>query len=224
MSERTVVITGASGGLGLSLAKEFAGHGWQVVGTGRSTQPDGFPENDTYKQFDASDAEACATFWEQLHDEYPDAEVCLVNNAGGYVSGSLTDMNPEDYEQQMKSSYFSAVYMTHGLTASYANARIINVISSSALAAHKNNSAYGAAKAAEMHFFQSLQQEFKPEQYQITNLYPSDIATHGANPDAISAEDLAAFVREQADSQVTYYLRDVTIYPRKPENNASQHP
>ncbi len=213
MPDRVAVITGASRGLGLVLINEFAGNGWISIGTGRSEQPDDYPKNVSHRQFDASDAGACATFWKQLRDEHPDAEICLVNNAGGYVSGSLTDMKPEDYEQQMRSSYFSAVYMTHGLATYFSNARIINIISSSALAAHKNNSAYGAAKTAEMHFFQSLQQEFKPEQYQITNLYPSDIATHGANPDAISAEDLAAFVRGQADSHATYYLRDVTMYP-----------
>jgi short-subunit dehydrogenase len=92
---------------------------------------------------------------------------------------------------------------------------MINIISSSALAAHKNNSAYGAAKVAEMHFFQSLQEEFEPEQYQITNLYPSDIASHGANPDAITPSDLAGFVRQQAEASRTYYLRDATLYPVK---------
>ena len=64
-----------------------------------------------------------------------------------------------------------------------------------------------------MHFFQSLQEEFKPEQYQITNLYPSDIATHGTDPTVIDPNDLAIFMRQQAESAGTYYLRDVTMYP-----------
>jgi 3-oxoacyl-[acyl-carrier protein] reductase len=215
MADKVAVITGASRGLGLALVDEFIGNGWITIGTGRSERPGDFPEDAIYKQFDAGDAEVCTRFWKQLHDEHPDAEVSLVNNAGGYVSGSLIAMKPEDYDQQMNSIYFTAVYMTHGLAAAFSSARIINVISSSALEAHKNNSAYGAAKAAEMHFFQSLQQEFKPEQYRITNLYPSDIATHGANPDAVSAEDLASFIREQTESQLTYYLRDATVYPIK---------
>jgi NAD(P)-dependent dehydrogenase (short-subunit alcohol dehydrogenase family) len=209
---KVVVVTGASRGLGLALVQEFAAKSWQPVGTGRSEQPD-LPTGVIYKQFDASNAAECETFWQQLKADYSEATVCLVNNAGGYVSGSLTETSPEDYAGQMQSCYFSSVYMTRGLALAFPKARIVNIVSSSALAAHKNNSAYGAAKAAQMHFFQSLQEEFAPEQYQITNLYPSDIATHGDNPAAISAADLAGFIREQADSSATYYLRDVTVYP-----------
>jgi len=209
------IITGASRGLGLTLAQAFAASDWQVIGTGRSKRPADFPAGASYEQFDAGSAEVCDRFWEQLHGEHLDAEICLVNNAGSYVSGSLLEARPEDYEQQMRSIYFSAVYMTKGLTSVFPKARIINIISSSALAAHTNNSAYGAAKAAEMHFFQSLQQEFKPEQYQITNLYPSDIASHGPNPNAISTEDLAYFIRELTEDNKTFYVRDVTMYPRK---------
>lgn len=206
------VITGASRGLGLALTQEFTANGWQVVGTGRSEQP-GLPTGAAYKQFDASDAAACEAFWKELKAGHPNATICLVNNAGGYISGGLTQTTPQDYMQQMQSCYFSSVYMTRALATHFAKARIINIISNSALAAHKNNSAYGAAKAAQMHFFQSLQKEFTPEQYKITNLYPSDIASHGDNPAAIGAADLAQFVREQAENSSSYYLRDATIFP-----------
>lgn len=208
---KIVVITGASQGLGLVLAGEFANNGWRVVGTGLSEQPADFP-GETYKQFDASDTTACADFWHQLRVENPDANICLVNNAGGYVGGSLTDTKPEDYMRQMQSCYFAAVYMTHGLASTFDTARIINIISAGALKAAKNNSAYAGAKGAEMHFFQALQEEFSPRQYRITNLYPNMIATHDDNPAAIKPADLADFIREQADSHKTYYLRDVAIY------------
>ncbi len=212
--KKLAVITGASRGLGLALVQKFAASGWQVIGTSRSARPADIPAGVTYKQFDASNAAECEAFWQQqLRAEQPDAAVCLVNNAGSYISGSLTETKPEDYLQQIQSCYFSSVYMMRGLALAFPQARIVNIISNSALAAHKNNSAYGAAKAAQMHFFQSLQEEFAPKKYQITNLYPSDIATHGDNPKAISAADLAGFVCEQAENTSTYYLRDVTVYP-----------
>jgi NAD(P)-dependent dehydrogenase (short-subunit alcohol dehydrogenase family) len=211
---KIAVITGASGGLGKALAGEFASKGWQVIGTGRSEQPDNLPEGASYKQFDASNAADCEAFWQQLQSDHPDAQICLVNNAGGYISGGLTETTPEDYELQMRSCYFSSVYMTKGLASVFSKARIVNVVSSSALRVHKNNSAYGAAKAAQMHFFQSLQDEFTSEQYQITNLYPYNISSEGPTDEAMTAEDLAAFVYEQAENNRTYYLRDVTVWPR----------
>lgn len=214
MSDKIVVITGASGGLGKSLVKEFASKGWRVVGTGRSEQPSDLPDGASYKQFDASEAKAAESFWRELKQTSPDAEICLVNNAGGYVSGGLTEVKAEDYDTQMKSSYFTAVYMTRSLAINFPKARIINIISSSALVAYKNDSAYGAAKAATKHFFQSLQEELDQASYQITNLYPSNIATHGPADDSMTPEDLSTFVREQAENNRTYYLRDVTIWQK----------
>jgi NAD(P)-dependent dehydrogenase (short-subunit alcohol dehydrogenase family) len=210
---KVVVITGASRGLGLSFVQEFTAHGWKAIGTGRSEQPNDFPTGAVYEQFDASDPKACAAFWEAAKNSYPNASFCLVNNAGVYVSGGLRETSADDYLKQMQGNFFSAVYMTKVMAEVVPSARIINIISSSALKAHKENSAYGASKAAEAHFFQSLQQEFKPEDYRITNLYPSDIATHGEMPDAIDPADLAMFAREQAENESTYYLRDVTMYP-----------
>jgi short-subunit dehydrogenase len=131
------------------------------------------------------------------------------------VGGSLLDTSAEDYEQQMRSCYFSSVYMTRGLAAAIPSARIINIISSSALQAHKNNSAYGAAKSAQMHFFQSLQEELDPQKYQITNLYPYNLASHGPDEYAINALDLATYVYDLASTKSSYYLRDVTIFPSK---------
>jgi NAD(P)-dependent dehydrogenase (short-subunit alcohol dehydrogenase family) len=212
---KTAVVTGASRGLGLAIAKEFAANGWQVVGTGKSPEPEALPEGVTYRQFDASDVAACELFWKELSENNPDAEICLVNNAGGYASGGLLETKPEDYEQQMRSCYFTSVYMTRGLAQAFANARIVNIVSSSALLdGEKNKSAYGAAKIAQKHFFQSLQQEFEADTYQITNLYPYNIATHGPAEGAMKPEDLAAFVRQQAENNASYYLRDVTVWPR----------
>jgi 3-oxoacyl-[acyl-carrier protein] reductase len=214
-TKRIVVISGGSRGLGVTLATEFASNDWHVVSTGRSPRPDGLASRITYHQFDASDPKACEKFWQQLGREHQDANFCLINNAGSYVGGGLTDADPEDFARQMQSVYFTSVQMTRGLTKEIPTARIINIISSTALLRDPNELAYGAAKAAQRHFFQTIQEEFKPEKYQITNLYPDYIATHGPDPDAMEPKDLAQFVIQLAESRASYYLKDATIYPIK---------
>jgi len=211
---KIVVITGASGGLGRVLVEEFAANGWHVVGTGRSERPAEFGSEVTYARFDASNSQECESFWEDISQKYPDAEICLLNNAGGYEKAALRDSNPGSYEKLMDSCYFSSVYMTRALLRHISKACIINVISANALNPEKNHSAYGAAKAAQRHFFQSLQEELDDKQYPITNLYPKDIASHGPNPKAIDPKDLARLICEQAENETTYYLRDVTIFTR----------
>jgi len=208
---KTVVVTGASKGLGRVIAVAFLAAGWKVIGTGRSVRPQDLDDQIEYQSFDASDAEAAAKCWQTVTGD----QVCLVNNAASYAKGGLLETAPEEYEGQMRSGYLTAVQMTRALVAHFPTASIINVISNSALEAHAKNGAYGAAKAATMHFFQSLQKEFEPEKYRITNLYPSDIASHGPNADAIDPVDLAEFIIQLAESQTSYHLSDVTLYPIK---------
>lgn len=214
---KTVVITGASQGLGLTLANEFTAKGWSVIGTGRSLRPDALDAKAKYQQLDSSDAAACEAFWQQFKSDNDESEVCLINNAGSYVAndGDLTTAKAEDFARQMQSVYFTAVYMTQGLVKNIPSARVFNIVSSSALLHDPNELAYGSAKDAERHFFQTLQDLYKPEQYQFTNLYPDYIASHGPNPKAMEASDLAQFIIELAESQASYYLRDVTVYPVK---------
>ncbi len=211
---KVVVVTGASRGLGLCISKEFAANGWHVIGIGRSDRPADFPEGASYRQFDASDAQACEQFWKETREQYANAEVCLVNNAGGYTGGEMVSTPAQAYEQQIKSVYFTSVYMTKTLVEIVPQARIVNVVSAGALTPRARNSAYGASKAAQMHFFQALQEELDSSKYQITNLYPTAIASHGPDPKAMSPQDLANLIRKQAENNSTLYLRDVTIYPR----------
>ena len=209
----TVVITGVSRGLGLVTAGQFLEKGWHVIGTGRSEPPQNLNKSIKYYQFDAADPDACASFWKDVAKE--SNNFCLVNNAGGYVGGSVIDTPAADYQNQMESNYFASVFMTQGLLMSIPKAKIINIISTGALEVHPGQSAYGASKAAVMHFSQSLKEEIGSEDYQITNIYPSDIATHGVNEDAIDPSDLASFIIECIERKGSLAISDVTIRPSK---------
>ncbi|HET6747253.1 MAG TPA: SDR family NAD(P)-dependent oxidoreductase [Candidatus Saccharimonadales bacterium] len=208
---KIVVITGASRGLGLVTANAFASEGWKVVGTGTSPRPSELPEAVEYHQFDASNAVDCQAFWAIVKASAPKASITLINNAGGYISGKFQELEPEVYQKQMNANFFAAVYMTHALTKIVESARIINIISTAAHVSASHSAAYGASKAAEKYFFQTLQKELKSSAFKITNIYPDAIATHGGDSRAMSPEDLAYFVRSAAEFKGTYYIRDITL-------------
>ena len=213
----TVIITGASKGLGRVIAEKLAEKQWHVIGVGRSERPADLVQSIIYHQFDASDADACAAFWEQLaaeiNQDQQHHELCLINNAGGYLSGAVANVPASDFQNQMASNYFASVFMTQGLIAHVPKAKIVNILSSGALETYKGQSAYGASKAAAMHFFQTLQKEVSNADYLITNIYPSDIATHGPNENAINPVDLAQLVIEQIERNNSLHITDLTVYP-----------
>lgn len=212
MNKRLVVITGASRGLGLVAVNEFLENDWQVIGTGIGERPQSFPAKARYAAFDASNFEACATFWQDTLADNSGAQICLVNNAGGYVGGDITSTAPEEYVKQLNMNYFPAVCMTKSLVAAVDEARIITIVSSVALSPKVKNTAYGSSKAAEKYFLQALQEELDDKKYRLTNIYPNSIATSGPNPKAITPEELAVFVRDQAELNKSYYIRDVVLY------------
>ena len=214
---KTVVISGSSQGLGLILANTFAAEGgWRVIGSGMSeNRPEEMQDSVEYRNLDSSSPGATQDFWQQLKNEASIETLCLINNAGGYVGGLLLDLTPEDYAKQIQSVYFTAVHMTRGLINNFEHAKIFNMLSASAMTPLADNGAYGAAKSAAAHFFQSLQKQYPPEKYQISNLYPDKMATHGPDDSAMDPNQAAEFIRSLANQEKTFYLKDVYIYSLK---------
>jgi NAD(P)-dependent dehydrogenase (short-subunit alcohol dehydrogenase family) len=212
--DKIVVVTGAGRGLGLAIVKQFAGSGWSIVGTGLSERSAAYPESAEYYQFDASDAGASHAFWQSLKEQYPTARFALINNAGGYVGGKIIDLSPDDFIKQMNANYFSAVFMTKALTEVAETARIVTIVSDAAYAPRTNSSAYGASKAAEQYFLQTMQKEL-PSRYQLTNVYPDAIATHGPDDKAIHEDELASLIKDMIEFKASYYLKDVTVATSK---------
>ncbi len=87
---RTVLITGAAGGIGRATVALFAEKGWNVIGVDRATFGEGFPEHGLFIQSDISRAEDLLSIFGKAR-EYTEALDALINNAGLQVAKPLVD-------------------------------------------------------------------------------------------------------------------------------------
>lgn len=208
--DKIFVVTGASRGLGNAVSKYIADQGNLCYGIARSPQPESWHKNAIYRSFDASDESAVMKFWHQLKDDHAESEVILINNAGGYYAGRLDEASLSDLKQMIKINYYIAATMTKGFVDHFNSGRMVNIVSAAALKPSQTDFAYGSSKAALAHFFGSLQQQYPVEQFAITNLYPTQINTSGANS-GIDPQDLASFIYQISTNKQSYHIRDCTL-------------
>jgi len=89
---RTVLITGASGGLGAATADEFAEHGWQVFAAARRPQPPG--PGRVPISLDVTDSQSCAAAAREVA-QHTDGLGAVINFAGVLELGPLMEVSEE---------------------------------------------------------------------------------------------------------------------------------
>lgn len=156
ISNRIVLITGSSRGLGLSFAKGFAEAGAVVVinGTNHKTVSDAVKQ--LKKQgynlhgfaFDVTDQEQVQKSVKQIEDTIGEINI-LVNNAGIHRRRPLEEMSLEDWKKVIDVDLNSA-FLVSQIVAKYMiprrNGRIINITSLNAELARPNIANYCASK------------------------------------------------------------------------------
>src|ERR1700756_3600539 len=115
-SDKTVVITGASSGIGLGLAEAFLKQGYNVVGSGRSAArlQEAAARLNAGERFlgvagDAARPETARTLFEQAVAKYGKVDV-LVNNAGIFAAKPFVDFSAEEIEEQIATNLKGVLY------------------------------------------------------------------------------------------------------------------
>lgn len=115
-SDKTVVITGATSGIGLGLAEAFLKQGYNVVGTGRSAErlQATAAQLNAGGRFlgvagDTGKPEAAKKLFEQAIARYGKVDV-LVNNAGIFAAKPFTQFTPAEIEEQISTNLKGVLY------------------------------------------------------------------------------------------------------------------
>jgi len=191
---RSVVITGASRGLGLASATHLYQLGWRVVGAMRS--PDlglerlraatGAAAGDPRLigvRLDLDDPSSIVTAAKAIEEAVgaPDA---LVHNAGIAAVGSVEDMPFEVWEQLFRTNLFGPVRLTKQLLPAMRAAgcgRIVVISSQGGIRGMPSISAYSAAKGALERWAEALAEEAAPFGLGVTllvaGMFRTDILT-----------------------------------------------
>lgn len=175
MSERKVVlVTGASSGIGRSIARELAGRGWTVFGTSRRpAQVPPWPDGRMLPldvRDDRSARECIGTVLER--EGRFDA---LVNNAGYSLAGASEEATVEQARALFETNFFGAVRMVHAVLPTMrrqAEGRIVNISSGVALARPPFLGMYAASKCALEGYSEALRHELRPWNIRVCVVRP----------------------------------------------------
>lgn len=166
-SDRTVAITGVSGGLGLATAERIAGEGYRVLGLGRAASGDYCALMDAsagrvfFEYLDVADLETLPTRARELAKTYGPV-FGLVNNAGIGLDGVLATMHQGDIDLLIRTNLMGPIILTKYFARSMMTrreGRIINISSIIASTGYHGLSVYAATKAGLEGFTRSLSRE-----------------------------------------------------------------
>ena len=165
---RNIVVTGASRGIGLAVARRLVAGGDNVIAIARnpSRELELLAEGKTnggvsFLPFDLGDIEGIPEFVRRLRQRF-DALHGLVNNAAIGTAGLLTTMRNSQIDELIRVNVTSPIILTKYVARSMmvnGGGRIVNISSVIASTGYNGLSVYGATKAASIGFTRSLARE-----------------------------------------------------------------
>jgi glucose 1-dehydrogenase len=178
-SPRTVLITGAAGGIGRATVHLFNQKGWRVIGVDRAPFGESFPENGMYIQADISIGENLDTIFQQAQalTGYLNA---LVNNAAVQIAKPLLETSVAEWDAVMASnlrSVFLGIKLSHPLFTAAGGGAIVNVSSVHAVATSANIAAYAASKGGLLALTRAIAIEFAPDNIRCNAILPGAVDT-----------------------------------------------
>ncbi len=236
MTEKIVLVTGASSGFGAAIAAHFAEHGWRVIACARRAErlqelAKRFGDRVHAAAFDIRDENAMRAALDALPDEFRNIDL-LVNNAGlalGTEPAQHCDLS--QWRQMIDTNITALVTLTRLLLPKLIVCRgaIVNISSISGTYPYKGGNVYGGTKAFVTQFSLGLRTDLHGSGVRVTNIEPgmaeteftlvrtggdrdaSDTMYRGAHP--ITSEDIAQTVWWIANLPAHLNINRIEIMP-----------
>ena len=180
---RIALITGASSGIGMSIAEKFSAEGSTVAIASRDfsriKDVAGKIKNSYPYKLDVSDRKEVETVISEVISRFKRIDI-LVNNAGIAEWGSVIDSPYEHFERQINVNLLGTIYCTKAVIKFMAEQRsgtIINISSGLGKRGEAEASAYCASKFGVIGFSESIAEELKQYRINVHIISPGMVDT-----------------------------------------------
>jgi short-subunit dehydrogenase len=184
---RTVLITGASSGIGKQTAIEFAKQGANIILVARRKEKLDELASELEKfniitfvcQCDVSDKAQVKEMSKNVLEKFDSIDI-LVNNAGFAIYGSVKELSIDEIESQMETNYFGMMYCIKNFLPSMLDKKsghIVNVASVAASFGLPGIASYCASKFAMLGFSEGLKHELHGTGVGVTVVSPIMVRT-----------------------------------------------
>ncbi|TGN41120.1 SDR family oxidoreductase [Marinobacter confluentis] len=199
---KTAVITGANRGIGLELARQFAGRGYSVIGVCRASSDElNAIAASVIEGIDVTRESDIQSLVGQLKDTTIDL---LINNAGLLQDEKLGSIDFDSIRAQMEINAYAPLRVVEALVSRIPDGgKIANITSRmGSIADNDSGGRYGyrASKAALNAFGKSLAMDLKPRGIAVAQLHPGYVQTRMVNfGGLISPEESASGLAARID-------------------------
>jgi NAD(P)-dependent dehydrogenase (short-subunit alcohol dehydrogenase family) len=185
-------ITGASKGMGLSLAKQLLVKGHRVAATSRSItafeELKDFGDRLLPLEVDLKSEQSISKSIQKAVEKFGRVDV-VINNAGYGLGGALEELSSAEIEENFQVNFFAVARVIQQVLPYMRGQRsghIINISSIAGFAPGFGWSMYCAAKSAVSGLTEALANDLKPLGIHVTNVMPGWFRTSFAKSDSIA--------------------------------------
>jgi len=211
LAGKTAIVTGASRGIGLAVARALAHEGVRLGLLSRS-KPDIGGE---FVACDLAEPDQIPARVRQLAERLGQVDF-LINNAGMFLEAPAAAMDLADWERVLRVNLTAPFLVTQAVLPQMLarrEGRIVNIASTSSVQGYLHQSAYCASKHGLLGFARSLALELKPHNIHVYNLCPG-----GVDTDLIQGTGLGERLKGQPMIQPKDIAEMVLFLLRQPGN------
>ena len=200
---RTILITGASGGLAQEMVKLLPDDQLILLGRNKGKLSELYGNHPQVEllEIDITDDQALDTLVADLYLRYGKIDV-LINNAGYGIFEEFDQISNQNIHQMFEVNTFALMNLSRRFAERMKESRkghIINIVSMAGLIATAKSSLYSATKFAAIGFSNALRLELMPYGVYVTTVNPGPIRTgffDQADPDGSYLKSVDRFLLE----------------------------